>query len=161
MLTYNSDVSEIKSKNIDTIKSLISVAYTDGNYLEDSWVDIMKCISQLEVAQTFNTSNQAGQRTSLQNSTMGAIAFSPLTPLANISDGYRMGLGDSANDPTFKESINAMTSSQSVLVAVDRIFTGSRNLSGDAIVHFARALCTVSKGMSFIEKIKKQIRIPI
>ena len=146
LLTYNSDVSEIKSKNIDTIKSLISVAYTDGNYLEDSWVDIMKCISQLEVAQTFNTSNQLGQRTSLQNSTMGAIAFSPLTPLANISDGYRMGLGDSSNDPTFKESINAMTSSQSVLVAVDRIFTGSRNLSGDAIVHFARALCAVSKG---------------
>ena len=151
LLTYNSNVSEIKSKNIDTIKALISVAYTDGNYLEDSWVDIMKCISQLEVAQTFSTTNQAGQRTSMQNSTMGAIAFSPLTPLANIGDGVRMGLGDynSNSDQAFKESINAMTSSQTVLVAVDRIFTGSRNLSGDAIVHFARALCAVSKGKHY------------
>jgi brefeldin A-inhibited guanine nucleotide-exchange protein len=32
-----------------------------------------------------------------------------------------------------------------VVVAVDRIFTGSRNLNGDAIVHFVKALCQVSK----------------
>ena len=51
LLTYNSNVTEIKSKNIDTIKALISVAYTDGNYLGSSWVDVMKCISQLEVRQ--------------------------------------------------------------------------------------------------------------
>ena len=50
LLTYNSNVTEIKSKNIDTIKALISVAYTDGNYLGSSWVDVMKCISQLEVS---------------------------------------------------------------------------------------------------------------
>ena len=31
------------------------------------------------------------------------------------------------------------------MVAVDRIFTGSRNLNGDAIVHFVKALCQVSK----------------
>ena len=146
LLTYNSNVSEIKSKNIDTIKALISVAYTDGNYLEDSWVDIMKCISQLEVAQTFSVSNQGGQKASMQNSSVGAIAFSPLSPLANIGDGVRIGLGESNSEQVFKESINAMTSSQSVLVAVDRIFTGSRNLSGDAIVYFTRALCAVSKG---------------
>ncbi len=30
-------------------------------------------------------------------------------------------------------------------MAVDRIFTGSRNLNGDAIVHFVKALCQVSK----------------
>ena len=35
--------------------------------------------------------------------------------------------------------------SQSILVAVDRIFTGSRNLNGDAIVHFVKSLCQVSK----------------
>ena len=38
-----------------------------------------------------------------------------------------------------------VSSSQSVVVAVDRIFTGSRNLNGDAIVHFVTALCQVSK----------------
>lgn len=42
-----------------------------------------------------------------------------------------------------KESIGE-TSSQSVVVAVDRIFTGSIRLDGDAIVDFVRALCQVS-----------------
>lgn len=35
-------------------------------------------------------------------------------------------------------------SSQSVVVAVDRIFTGSTRLDGNAIVYFVRALCQVS-----------------
>ncbi|CAB0036093.1 unnamed protein product [Trichogramma brassicae] len=42
-----------------------------------------------------------------------------------------------------KESIGE-TSSQSVVVAVDRIFTGSTRLDGDAIVEFVKALCQVS-----------------
>ncbi|KIH61495.1 hypothetical protein ANCDUO_08232 [Ancylostoma duodenale] len=37
------------------------------------------------------------------------------------------------------------TSSQAVVVAVDRIFHGSCRLTGDAIVCFVRALCAVSK----------------
>ena len=36
------------------------------------------------------------------------------------------------------------TSSQSVVVAVDRIFTGSTQLDGDAIVDFVTALVAVS-----------------
>lgn len=43
-----------------------------------------------------------------------------------------------------KESIGE-TSSQSVVVAVDRIFTGSTRLDGDAIVDFVRALCQVRR----------------
>ena len=35
------------------------------------------------------------------------------------------------------------TSSQSVVVAVDRIFIGSTRLDGDAVVHFVTALCQV------------------
>lgn len=43
---------------------------------------------------------------------------------------------------SFKESIGE-TSSQSVVVAVDRIFTGSMRLDGDAIVDFVKALSQV------------------
>ena len=55
LLTANSPITEIKSKNIDTIKTLITVAHTDGNYLGHSWLDILKCISQLELAQLIGT----------------------------------------------------------------------------------------------------------
>ena len=38
------------------------------------------------------------------------------------------------------------TSSQSVTVAVDRVFVGSVRLDGDAIVEFVTSLCEVSQG---------------
>lgn len=37
------------------------------------------------------------------------------------------------------------TSNQSVVVAVDRIFTSSVRLDGDAIVEFVKALCQVRR----------------
>ena len=58
LLTDSSNVSEMKSKNIEAIKTLISVANTDGNYLQASWLDVMKSISQLESAQMLDNSQR-------------------------------------------------------------------------------------------------------
>lgn len=55
LLTASSSITEMKQKNIDTIKTLITVAHTDGNYLGNSWHEILKCISQLELAQLIGT----------------------------------------------------------------------------------------------------------
>merc|ERR1719209_2264521 len=72
-----------------------------------------------------------------QGSSLSASAFIPRQIPLSVG-------GVSEADINFRESMTE-ASSQSVLVAVDRIFTGSRNLNGDAIVHFVRALCEVSK----------------
>lgn len=117
LLTANSPITEMKAKNIDTIKTLIMVAHTDGNYLGSSWLDIVKCISQLELAQLIGTG---------------------VRPQYLSGPTHRDAL-----DPLVKEHIGE-TSSQSVVVAVDRIFTGSIRLDGDAIVDFVKALCHVS-----------------
>ncbi|CAB1335935.1 unnamed protein product, partial [Coregonus sp. 'balchen'] len=55
LLTASSSITEMKQKNIDTIKTLITVAHTDGNYLGNSWHEILRCISQLELAQLIGT----------------------------------------------------------------------------------------------------------
>lgn len=39
LLTASSPLSEMKAKNVDTIKTLISVAQTDGNYLGHCWLE--------------------------------------------------------------------------------------------------------------------------
>ena len=96
-LTDKNNAAEIKTKNIEAIKGLISVAYSDGNHLETSWLDVMKCISQLEAA---------------QNSVSGLRNFNNSS--TSILDG---GVDQ---EPS---GINE-TNSQSILVAVDRIFTG-------------------------------------
>ena len=40
MLTTSVGLAEMKPKNIEVIKSLCNMAYTDGNYLQDSWMDV-------------------------------------------------------------------------------------------------------------------------
>ncbi|XP_061715439.1 brefeldin A-inhibited guanine nucleotide-exchange protein 1 [Cydia pomonella] len=127
LLTANSPITEMKAKNIDTIKTLITVAHTDGNYLGSSWLDVVKCISQLELAQFIGT----GVRPQF-------LSSSGIKPQP---DSLKFGL--MSLDPSVKEHIGE-TSSQSVVVAVDRIFTGSTRLDGDAIVDFVKALCQVS-----------------
>lgn len=127
LLTANSPITEMKAKNIETIKTLITVAHTDGNYLGTSWLDVVKCISQLELAQLIGT----GVRPQF-------LSGSSTKPQPDSLKFSLMSL-----DPSVKEHIGE-TSSQSVVVAVDRIFTGSTRLDGDAIVDFVKALCQVS-----------------
>jgi len=46
MLTTSVGLIGIRPKDIDAIKTLIAVAYSDGNYLQDSWEDVSSCLLQ-------------------------------------------------------------------------------------------------------------------
>ncbi|XP_037068688.1 brefeldin A-inhibited guanine nucleotide-exchange protein 2-like [Pollicipes pollicipes] len=140
LLTANAAITEMKAKNIDTIKTLISVAQTDGNYLGSSWLDILRCISQLELAQLIGT----GVRPQHQHQHQQARGRAP--------DGHRFHFLESIDftgtaERRMASVVESMgeTNSQSVVVAVDRIFTGSIRLDGDAVVDFVDALCHVSR----------------
>ncbi|VDO99472.1 unnamed protein product [Soboliphyme baturini] len=145
LLTALSGLTEMKAKNIDTLKTLITVAQTDGNYLGNAWLEIFKCISQLELAQLISTGVKSKSVSmfghSISNrsaSESNADAFS--AEYVMRSSGMNV---DQKKIPVLQESLGE-TSSQSVVVAVDRIFTGSTKLDGEAIVHFVTALCHVS-----------------
>ncbi|KAK2184722.1 hypothetical protein NP493_255g01035 [Ridgeia piscesae] len=136
LLTATSPITEMKAKNIDTIKTLISVAHTDGNYLGKSWHEILKCISQLELAQLIGTGVKPrfiGGSHSVDHEVV-------------VSDGRATLSRSRLDTKTMQHLQESMgeTSSQSVVVAVDRIFTCSVKLDGDAIVEFVKALCAVS-----------------
>uniref|UniRef100_A0A4W4GLJ5 SEC7 domain-containing protein n=1 Tax=Electrophorus electricus TaxID=8005 RepID=A0A4W4GLJ5_ELEEL len=143
LLTASSSITEMKQKNIDTIKTLITVAHTDGNYLGNSWHEILRCISQLELAQLIGTGVKTryisgvirDQGSSVKGFPTGGEEFMPLGTLVGGPDRRQMA--------HIQESVGE-TSSQSVVVAVDRIFTGSTRLDGNAIVDFVRWLCAVS-----------------
>ncbi|XP_049341647.1 brefeldin A-inhibited guanine nucleotide-exchange protein 1 isoform X2 [Astyanax mexicanus] len=142
LLTASSGITEMKQKNIDTIKTLITVAHTDGNYLGNSWHEILKCISQLELAQLIGTGVKARY---ISGTVRGKEGFITSTK-EQTSDEYLGIVGgtvDRKQIASIQESIGE-TSSQSVVVAVDRIFTGSTRLDGNAIVDFVRWLCAVS-----------------
>uniref|UniRef100_A0A673C139 SEC7 domain-containing protein n=1 Tax=Sphaeramia orbicularis TaxID=375764 RepID=A0A673C139_9TELE len=135
LLTASSSITEMKQKNIDTIKTLITVAHTDGNYLGNSWHEILRCISQLELAQLIGT----GVKTRY----ISGVVRDRDVGIKGLPSGNLVGSQDKRQMAHIQESVGE-TSSQSVVVAVDRIFTGSTRLDGNAIVDFVRWLCAVS-----------------
>ena len=140
-------LGEMKVKNIETIKSLITIAYTDGNYLQDSWFEVLKVISQLEMAQLIGTG--------VKPQFISIVKEKDLKPVKESTSFFKKedhssidavfgGIGrDKSKVAIVKESMEE-TSSQPIVVAVDRIFTTSTKLGGDAIVDFVHCLCAVS-----------------
>uniref|UniRef100_A0A674C411 ARF guanine nucleotide exchange factor 2 n=1 Tax=Salmo trutta TaxID=8032 RepID=A0A674C411_SALTR len=136
LLTASSSITEMKQKNIDTIKTLITVAHTDGNYLGNSWHEILRCISQLELAQLIGTGVKTRYISGMVRDITGVLNVFPVAVTL-------VGGPDRRQMAHIQESVGE-TSSQSVVVAVDRIFTGSTKLDGNAVVDFVRWLCAVS-----------------
>lgn len=46
----SSNLSEIKHKHVEAVKTLLVIGAEEGNYLGDSWNEILRCVSQLELA---------------------------------------------------------------------------------------------------------------
>ncbi|PIK59719.1 putative brefeldin A-inhibited guanine nucleotide-exchange protein 1-like, partial [Apostichopus japonicus] len=148
LLTTKSLITELKTKNIETIKTLIMVAKTDGNYLGQSWLEILKCISQLELAQLIGTGVRGKHIVSTQSA-------SPRSSHQGVhhQGGHHNDLFESNDVRLASMDQKKMfllqgafleAADQSIVVAVDQIFTGSALMDGDAIVDFTEALSQVS-----------------
>ncbi|VDM66330.1 unnamed protein product [Strongylus vulgaris] len=154
LLTAKNALGEMKEKNIEAIKLLLAIGEEDGDYLEDNWVDVIRCISQLELAQLIGTGLGTGAKEDKESSRQckGRDAHLFYTffeffkkkdiPLIDVMKST--GALDERTLATLQGALGE-TSSQAVVVAVDRIFQGSCRLTADAIVCFVRALCAVSK----------------
>lgn len=46
--TFLNNLGEMKTKNMEAIKTLLDVAVTEGNNLKGSWHEVLRCVSQLE-----------------------------------------------------------------------------------------------------------------
>ncbi|KAJ3187144.1 Brefeldin A-inhibited guanine nucleotide-exchange protein 1 [Gaertneriomyces sp. JEL0708] len=150
-LTGLSHIHDIKPKNVRAIKTLIKIANALGEYLESSWMQVLKAISQLERLQLIANHASFGRpaRTStdsdFRNSEDNNQDFYNDKSLPSRG-GYR-----TIEDLTSNSKPNAAVGkliaefhSQETVVAVDRIFTNTLNLSATAIIHFFRCLCHVS-----------------
>ncbi|KIJ56863.1 hypothetical protein M422DRAFT_72969 [Sphaerobolus stellatus SS14] len=113
--TFLNNLGEMKTKNMEAIKTLLDVAVDEGNYLKGSWHEVLTCVSQLERMQLISSgidvpdSGKKGRHKKLPNE-------------------------DLANE----------SRSTHITVAADMVFSFSPNLSGAAIVDFVQALSDVS-----------------
>ncbi|THV08590.1 hypothetical protein K435DRAFT_825040 [Dendrothele bispora CBS 962.96] len=112
--TFLNNLGEMKTKNMEAIKTLLDVAVTEGNHLRGSWHEVLTCVSQLERMQLISSGVDVPELKK------GRPRKGPTEELANESR------------------------STHITVAADMVFSLSHFLSGTAIVDFVRALSDVS-----------------
>ncbi|KXH44079.1 Sec7 domain-containing protein [Colletotrichum simmondsii] len=137
---------EMMTKNVEALKVILELGQTEGNVLRSSWKDVLMCISQLDRLQLIT----GGVDESVVPDVSKARFMPPQRE--NTSDSRsstqskrRGGRPRSGTGPQgFSSEIALESRSDEVIKAVDRIFTNTGNLNGEAIVHFAKALTEVS-----------------
>lgn len=136
---------EMQAKNVEALKVILDLAQTEGNYLKESWKDVLLCISQLD-------------RLQLISGGVDENAVPDVSKARFVPPPQRTESADSRKSTSSRRSrprahtgpqgvsleIALESRSDEVIKSVDRIFTNTANLSRDAIIHFARALTEVS-----------------
>jgi brefeldin A-inhibited guanine nucleotide-exchange protein len=152
-------VKEMKHKNILCIKLILSIALTDGDYLDESWTQVLQCISMLSRLQTLTNNLQNDEIYLSELNTVVGNDGSRLSKKSLKSYGDRYNMNSSISDPFSKlfvgpskaetnrllEEANAELISKDIdPVLIDKIFLNSVNLSTQSVIHFVRSLCEVS-----------------
>jgi brefeldin A-inhibited guanine nucleotide-exchange protein len=139
---------EVMAKNIEALKVLLEVAQTEGNLLKESWRDILMCVSQLDRLQLISDGVDEG---SIPDVSKARIVPPSRTDTGSTSRKSSQSLRPQRPRPrsttsstSYSVEIAMESRSDEVIKGVDRIFTNTANLSGEAIVYFVKALTEVS-----------------
>ena len=136
---YN--LSEMKAKNMEALKVLIEIANTEGNLLRESWREVLTCVSQLDRFQLISAGiDERSVPDVLKTQSSGGNTS---RKSLNVPNNRRRQLAHT-NSMGFQADVAEESRSTDIVRGVDRIFTSTANLSGEAIVDFVKALTQVS-----------------
>lgn len=130
-------LSEMRMKNVQAGKTLLSVALSEGNSLRDSWKDVLRCISQLERLQLIAAGVEAG---AIPDVTYVRISRESHDRPRTSSRNHNLSHGKVSMLPEVSSAIRE----REVVVGLDKVFTQSSQLSGESIISFVEALTQVS-----------------
>lgn len=154
-------VREMRSKNVFCIKLLMNVALSEGDFLEESWTQVLQSISQLARLQLFangsHTDDMFFSETSTSSSTSDASRYFRKGSRASVS--YERNSSMQTTDPFLKlfvgpskaETARLVEEANAELVVkdidpvvVDRLYLNSVYLSAESVQYFVKSLCEVS-----------------
>ncbi|KAH8809148.1 hypothetical protein F5884DRAFT_395650 [Xylogone sp. PMI_703] len=136
--------TEVMAKNVEALKVLLEIAQTEGNLLKDSWRDILMCVSQLDRLQLISDGVDEGAIPDVSKARIITPARQDTGVSRKSSQSQRPRPRSTTTSTSYSIEIAMESRSDEVIKAVDRIFTNTANLSGEAIIHFVRALTEVS-----------------
>ncbi|KAK4744860.1 hypothetical protein SAY87_011172 [Trapa incisa] len=159
--------ADIKQKNIEAIKAIVTIADEDGNYLQEAWEHVLTCVSRFEHlhllgegappdATFFGYPQSESEKSKQPKSNIlpvlkkkgpGKIQFAAASVLRGSYDSA--SVGGAASGAVSSEQINSLVTNLNLLEQVgssemNRIFTRSQKLNSEAIIDFVKALCKVS-----------------
>ncbi|KAK3318075.1 hypothetical protein B0H66DRAFT_532586 [Apodospora peruviana] len=136
---------EMQAKNVEALKVILELGQTEGNLLKQSWKDVLLCISQLDRLQLISGGVDESAVPDVSKARFVPPSRTDTSDSRKASASSRRHRPRSNTGPQGVSMEIALESrSDDVIKGVDRIFTNTANLSGEAIVHFARALTEVS-----------------
>ncbi|KAL6604512.1 hypothetical protein ACP70R_042939 [Stipagrostis hirtigluma subsp. patula] len=164
--TYLHCAADMKQKNVDAVKAIISIAIEDGDYLQEAWEHVLTCLSRFEhlhllgegaptdasfltvplvdseeKTQKLTTSASSKRTNALQNpAVMAAVRGGSYDSTTAKNNASPLVTPEQINN--FISNINLLD--QIGIFELNHIFAHSQRLNSDAIVAFVRALCKVS-----------------
>ncbi|KAK4383647.1 Brefeldin A-inhibited guanine nucleotide-exchange protein 2 [Sesamum angolense] len=157
--------ADIRQKSIDAIKVIVTIAYENGNYLQEAWEHILTCISRFEHLHILHegappdaafpviSQNELDKSKQAKSNVLPVLRKKWPGKIQNAASAVRRGSYDSADiggnmaAGITSEQINNLFSNLNILEQVGEmadIFIRSQNLNSEAIVDFFKALCKVS-----------------
>ncbi|GAV81823.1 Sec7 domain-containing protein/DUF1981 domain-containing protein/Sec7_N domain-containing protein [Cephalotus follicularis] len=163
--TYLHCAADMKQKNVDAVKTIISIAIEDGNDLHEAWEHILTCLSRIEHLQllgegaptdaSFFTASNV--ETDEKSPTLGFPNLKKKGALQNpaVMAVVRGGsydstaIGVNTSGLVTPEQINHFISNLNLLEQIgnfelNHVFAHSQRLNSEAIVAFVKALCKVA-----------------
>ncbi|KAM0852329.1 hypothetical protein ACQ4PT_051816 [Festuca glaucescens] len=164
--TYLHCVADMKQKNVDAVKAIISIAIEDGDYLQEAWEHVLTCLSRFEhlhllgegsptdasfltvplveseeKTQKSSTTTASKRTNALQNpAVMAAVRGGSYDSITAKNNASPLVTPDQINN--FISNINLLD--QIGIFELNHIFAHSQRLNSNAIVAFVEALCKVS-----------------
>ena len=166
--TYLDSTKAMGRRNIESFKTLVATALADGNGLGPCWGQVLKCLSEFqrlhmigtgaktdaqlffpETADATSAKEAAAARPSSGKLLAGSSSTRSSAALMQTSRPRQSTVGSRGADGVDLAAVDELNSVTMVdkvdVVAIDRIFSSSAQLSPEAIVHFVTNLCAVSR----------------
>ncbi|XP_023635276.1 brefeldin A-inhibited guanine nucleotide-exchange protein 4 isoform X2 [Capsella rubella] len=156
--------ADMKQKNVDAVKAIITIAIEDGNHLHGSWEHILTCLSRIEHLQLLGEVSPSETRyippKKAEVDEKKALGFPNLKKRGSFQNPSVMAVvrGGSYDSTSLVKSVPKLVTPEQIksfianLNLLDQIgnfelnhvYANSQRLNSEAIVSFVKALCKVS-----------------
>ena len=138
--TLLGSIKEMKRKNIESVRTLLSIAIVDGEHLGECWEPVLQCISQLARLRLHASGLDADE------SFLGKQKKVPQAPIRADFDLFRPSSRSQPDTAREAEELNAKAVLEAVQESLmDKVFSSTVNLSAQSLARFIEQLITVSR----------------